>query len=62
MDGENWTTALEKSENTGESDSFEKFMFTEPVTAKFIRYSGDGATDPSKNYCHVSEIAILGAE
>ena len=60
MDGENWTTALEKSENTGESDSFEKFMFPEPVTAKYIRYSGDGATDPGKNYCHISEIAVLG--
>ncbi len=60
LDGENWTTALEKSQNTGESDSFEKFILAEPVTAKYIRYSGDGATDPSKNYCHISEIAILG--
>ena len=61
-DGEAWETALPKSQNTGESDGFEKFMFPEPVTAKYIRYSGDGATDPTKNYCHISEIAILGAE
>ena len=59
-DGENWTTALEKSQNTGESDSFEKFMFNTPVKARYVRYSGDGATDPSKNYCHISEIAVLG--
>ena len=62
LDGETWTQALPKSENTGESDGFEKFMFPETVTAKYIRYSGDGATDPSKNYCHISEIAILGAQ
>lgn len=62
LDGENWETALTKTQNTGESDSFEKFMFPEPVTAKYIRYSGDGATDPTKNYCHISEIAILSAE
>lgn len=61
-DGENWKTALAKTQNTGESESFEKYMFPEKVTAKYIRYVGDGATDPTKNYCHISEIAILGAE
>ena len=29
-------------------------------TKVVIRYSGDGATDPKKNYCHISEIAVLG--
>ena len=60
LDGENWDTALEKSQNTGESAEFEKFMFDKKVNARYIRYSGDGATDPKKNYCHISEIAILG--
>lgn len=60
LDGEKWDTALEKSQNTGESEEFEKFMFDKTVTARYIRYSGDGATDPTKNYCHISEIAILG--
>lgn len=59
-DGETWTQALEKSQNTGESAEFEKFMFKTPVSGRYIRYSGDGATDPTKNYCHISEIAILG--
>ena len=61
-DGESWKTALEKTQNTGESEGFEKYMFPEPVTAKYIRYSGDGDTTPGKNYCHISEIAILGVE
>ena len=60
LDGEAWETALEKSQNTGESAEFEKFMFNKPVKARYIRYSGDGATDPTKNYCHISEIAVLG--
>lgn len=62
-DGEKWQTALEKTQNTGESEEFEKYMFKSPVTARYIRYSGDGATgDAKKNYCHISEIAILGTE
>jgi hypothetical protein len=61
-DGKTWETALAKTQNTGESDSFEKYMFTAPVDAQYIRYNGDGATDPDKNYCHISEIAVLGAE
>ncbi|MDO5399078.1 MAG: stalk domain-containing protein [bacterium] len=60
LDGEKWDTALEKSQNTGESAEFEKFMFDNKVKARYIRYSGDGATDPTKNYCHISEIAVLG--
>lgn len=60
LDGEKWETALEKSQNTGESAEFEKFMFKNKVNARYIRYSGDGATDPTKNYCHISEIAVLG--
>lgn len=59
-DGVEWKTALEKTQNTGESAEFEKYMFTAPVEAQYIRYNGDGATDPSKNYCHISEIAVLG--
>ncbi len=60
-DGENWKTALPKTQNTGESEEFEKYMFPETVKARYIRYNGDGATDPQKNYCHISEIAVLGA-
>lgn len=60
LDGEAWENALEKSQNTGESTEFEKFMFNKQVNARYIRYSGDGATDPKKNYCHISEIAVLG--
>ena len=37
-------------------------MFHETVKARYIRYNGDGATDPDKNYCHISEIAVLGTE
>ncbi len=59
-DGENWKTALPKTQNTGESEEFEKYMFPETVKAQYIRYNGDGATDPTKNYCHISEIAVLG--
>ncbi len=59
-DRSTWTEALPKSQNTGESAEFEKFMFPTPVKARYIRYSGDGATDPKKNYCHISEIAVLG--
>ncbi|MCI5604217.1 MAG: stalk domain-containing protein [Clostridia bacterium] len=62
VDGDNWKQALGKSQNTGENDGFEKFMFPEAVEARYIRYNGDGATDPKKNYCHISEIAVLGAE
>lgn len=59
-DGQEWQTALAKTQNTGYSEEFEKYMFPQTVTARYIRYSGDGATDPKKNYCHISEIAILG--
>ena len=62
VDGKNWETALPKTQNTGESSEFEKYMFPETVKARYIRYNGDGATDPDKNYCHISEIAVLGAE
>ncbi|MCC8160495.1 MAG: discoidin domain-containing protein [Oscillospiraceae bacterium] len=61
-DGETWQTALSKTQNTGETEEFEKYMFPETVSARYIRYNGDGATDPTKNYCHISEIAVLGAE
>lgn len=61
LDGKDWKTALPKTQNTGETEEFEKYMFPEAVNARYIRYSGDGATDPKKNYCHVSEIAVLGA-
>ena len=59
-DGETWTEVLGKSQNTGESDAFEKFMFASSAKARYIKYKGDGATDPKKNYCHISEIAVLG--
>ncbi len=59
-DGENWTEALAKTQNTGTSEEFEKYMFKSTVEAQYVRYTGDGATDPDKNYCHISEIAILG--
>ena len=62
VDGKTWETALPKTQNTGESSEFEKYMFPETVKARYIRYNGDGATDPDKNYCHISEIAVLGAE
>lgn len=62
VDGETWETALPKTQNTGESEEFERYMFPSTVNARYIRYSGDGATDPQKNYCHVSEIAVLGVE
>ncbi len=61
-DGETWETALPKTQNTGESEGFEKYMFPQNVKARYIRYSGDGATDPEKNYCHISEIAVLMAQ
>ncbi len=60
LDGETWKTALPKTQNTGFSEEFEKYMFPQAVTARYIRYSGDGATDPKKNYCHISEIVIFG--
>lgn len=60
-DGVTWENALPKTQNTGETEEFEKYMFSAPVKARYVRYSGDGATDPKKNYCHISEIAVLGA-
>ncbi len=59
-DGENWTQALAKTQNSGKTENMEEYPFSETVKARYIRYSGDGATDLSKNYCHISEIAILG--
>lgn len=61
-DGEVWETALEKTENSGTTEGMEEYKFGTPVYARYIRYNGDGATDPTKNYCHVSEFAVLGAE
>lgn len=61
-DGSNWETALEKTQNSGTTEDFEVYEFEAPVTARYIRYAGDGATDPEKNYCHISEIAVLGIE
>ncbi|MCH5209388.1 MAG: discoidin domain-containing protein [Oscillospiraceae bacterium] len=60
VDGETWKTALPKTQNKGETEEFEKYMFPNTVEAQYIRYNGDGATDPTKNYCHISEIAVLG--
>lgn len=62
LDGETWAEAMPKTQNSGESEEFEKYMFPQPVKAKYIRYVGDGDTVPNKNYCHISEIAILGVE
>lgn len=61
-DGETWETALEKTQNSGTTEGMEEYMFGTPVYARYIRYNGDGATDPEKNYCHISEIAVLGVE
>ncbi len=58
----NWKTALPKTQNSGTTAEFEEYYFETPVNARYIRYNGDGATDPTKNYCHVSEIAVLSAE
>lgn len=58
LDGKTWTPALEKSENSA-TDESEVYSFKEPVTARYVRYSGDGATDKSKNYCHISEMVVL---
>ena len=60
VDGSTWETALPKTQNTGTTEEFEKYMFLAPVKAKYIRYNGDGDTEPNKNYCHISEIAVLG--
>ena len=61
-DEKTWTTALPKTQNSGETEDFEQYDFSSPVEARYIRYSGDGATDPKKNYCHISEIAVLGTK
>ncbi len=61
-DGKTWTEALPKSQNTGTSEEFETYEFPAAVSGRYVRYSGDGATDPEKNYCHISEIAVLLAE
>ncbi|MCH5213149.1 MAG: discoidin domain-containing protein, partial [Oscillospiraceae bacterium] len=55
-----WMTALPTTQNSGETDGFEEYMFEAPITARYIRYNGEGDTTPGKNYCHISEIAILG--
>ena len=59
-DGETWSEALPKTQNSGETEEFEKYMFPSPVKARYIRYNGDGDTVEGKNYCHISEIAVLG--
>ena len=58
--GFTWMTALPMTQNSGETDQFEEYEFDFPVTARYIRYKGEGDTVPGKNYCHISEIAILG--
>lgn len=58
-DGENWTTALAKTQNTGDSDQAEEYFFNKKFKARYVRYSGDGDTLEGKNYCHISEIAVL---
>ena len=32
------------------------------ISVSYTHLNGDGATDPDKNYCHISEIAVLGVE
>lgn len=59
-DGEAWSTALPKTQNSGTTEAFEEYDFTTAVKARYIRYNGDGDTIPNKNYCHISEIAVLG--
>ncbi len=56
-DGTNWTTALEKTQNSAETTEAELYNFKEKVKAQYVRYSGDG--DTSKGYCHISEIVVL---
>lgn len=56
-DGKTWTTALEKTTNSGTSTEAEKYDFKQKVKAKYVRYSGDG--DNVKGYCHISEIVVL---
>lgn len=58
-DGKTWTTALEKTENSGTTEEAEVYNFKKSVKARYVRYSGDGATDPDKNYCHISEMVVL---
>lgn len=41
-DGENWTTAVEKTETSGTTDEPEKYWFASPVQAQFVRYTGFG--------------------
>lgn len=60
-DEKTWQTALPKTQNSGTTEDFEQYNFSAPVNARYIRYSGDGATDPTKHYCHISEMAVLGA-
>lgn len=58
-DGETWTTAHEKTQNSGTTDEAELYSFKEPVKARYVRYNGDGSTAEGKNYCHISEIVVL---
>lgn len=58
-DGETWTTALEKTENSGTTEEAEMYTFKTPVKAKYVKYVGDGDNIPDKNYCHISEIVVL---
>jgi hypothetical protein len=56
-DGETWTTALEKTQNSATTTEAEIYNFTSKVKARYVRYSGDG--DTTKGYCHISEIVVL---
>ncbi|MGN0181864.1 MAG: stalk domain-containing protein [Candidatus Ornithomonoglobus sp.] len=59
-DGTSWTTALPKTKNSVTTENLEEYIFPEAVTARYVRYNGDGDTVPGKNYCHISEFAVLG--
>lgn len=56
-DGENWTTVLDKVQNSATTTEAEKYDFKEKVKARYVRYSGEG--DTTKGYCHISEIVVL---
>lgn len=58
-DGENWTTVLEKTQNSGLTSDAELYKLDKPAKGRYVRYSGDGATTEGKNYCHISEIVII---
>jgi rhamnogalacturonan endolyase len=59
LDGKTWTTALPKTSNSQTTESAETYLFPSAVIARYVRYNGDGDTMEGRNYCHISEIAIL---